>query len=110
MKKLPCLEVHSIPYFKKKFQKTTAISNASSSVTKSPRSHSRGKGALGVKFFWRWALHFGRMDVLLYNTPIFWTLPLHLEGWNLPFLMELWDIVFLKNIYLQKIRVQRIFV
>jgi hypothetical protein len=89
-KKLPCLEAHSIPYSKKKFQKTTAIWDASSSVTRSPKSHFGGKGALGVKKIWRWAWHFGRMNVL-YNTPIFWTLPLYLEGWNLPFLMELWD-------------------
>jgi hypothetical protein len=36
-------------------------------------------------------LTFGRM---VYKTPIFWTLPLHLEGWNLPFLIELGFFIF----------------
>jgi hypothetical protein len=49
MKKLPRLQAHSIPYSQKKFQKITAILDASSSVTKSPKSHFGGKGALGVK-------------------------------------------------------------
>jgi hypothetical protein len=45
VKKLPCLEAHSIPYSQKKFQKITAILDASSSVTKSPKSHFGGKEA-----------------------------------------------------------------
>ena len=37
----------------------------------------------------------------VYNTPIFLTLPLHLELWNLSFLMELEDFIFSKiRIYL----------
>jgi hypothetical protein len=48
VKKLPCLEAHSIPYSQKKSQKITAILDASSSVTKSPKSHFGAKGALGV--------------------------------------------------------------
>jgi hypothetical protein len=49
VKKLPCLEAHSIPYSQKKFQKITAVLDASSSVTKSPKTHFGAKGALGVK-------------------------------------------------------------
>jgi hypothetical protein len=49
VKKLPCLEAHSILYSQKKFQKITTILDASSSMTKSPKSHFGGKGALGVK-------------------------------------------------------------
>jgi hypothetical protein len=48
VKKLPCLEAHSIPYSQKKFQKITAILDASSSMTKSPKSHFGAKRALGV--------------------------------------------------------------
>jgi hypothetical protein len=28
------------------------------------------------------------------SSPVFWTLPLHLEGWNLPFLMGLGNFIF----------------
>jgi hypothetical protein len=33
-------------------------------------------------------------------SPIFWTLPLHLEGWNLPFLIELEDFIFFQILFL----------
>jgi hypothetical protein len=49
VKNLPCLEAHSIPYSQKKFQKIIAILDASSSVTKSPKTHFGAKGALGDK-------------------------------------------------------------
>jgi hypothetical protein len=49
VKKLPCLEAHSIPHSQKKSQKITEILDASSSLTKSPKSHFGAKGALGVK-------------------------------------------------------------
>jgi hypothetical protein len=49
VKKLPCLEAHIIPYSQKKFQKITATLDASSRVTKGPKTHFEVKGALGVK-------------------------------------------------------------
>jgi hypothetical protein len=49
MKKLPCLEAHSIPYFQYKLQKITTILDASSRVTKSPKSQIGGKGAFQYK-------------------------------------------------------------
>jgi hypothetical protein len=36
----------------------------------------------------------GILGEWVYNTPIFWSLPLHLGGWNLPFLMVLGDFIF----------------
>jgi hypothetical protein len=39
----------------------------------------------------------------LYSTPIFWSLPLHLEVWNLPILMELGDFIFFKILFLLKL-------
>jgi hypothetical protein len=45
----------------------------------------------------------GILGVWVYNTPIFWTLPLHLGGWNLLFFMELGDFIFFH--FLAKIRV-----
>jgi hypothetical protein len=56
VKKLPCLEAHSIPYSQKKFQKITAILDASSSVTKSPKTHFGAKRALGVNSLFRFSL------------------------------------------------------
>jgi hypothetical protein len=49
VKKLPCLEAHSIPCSQKMFQKIIAILDASFTVTRSPKIHFGGKGALGVK-------------------------------------------------------------
>jgi hypothetical protein len=43
-------------------------------------------------FFTSFLCHEDRLGILgewMYNTPIFWSLPLHLGGWNLPFLIEL---------------------
>jgi hypothetical protein len=36
----------------------------------------------------------------VYNTPIFWALPLHLEGWNLSFFMELRYFIFFQKMFL----------
>ena len=55
-------------------------------------------------FYFSFLFFFGVMrkfgdgpDILeewVYNTPIFWSLPLHLKVLNLPFLMELGDFIF----------------
>jgi hypothetical protein len=49
VKKLPSLEAHSIPYSQLKFQKITAILDASSKVTKSGQNCFGEHGPLGVK-------------------------------------------------------------
>jgi hypothetical protein len=49
VKKVPCLEAHSIPYFQKKFQKITKFLDSSIHITKMP-TNLFGKGrALGIK-------------------------------------------------------------
>jgi hypothetical protein len=49
VKKLHFLEVHSVPYSQKKFQKITAILDASSKVTESGQNRFGEHGPLGVK-------------------------------------------------------------
>jgi hypothetical protein len=52
----------------------------------------------------------GILGEWMYSTPIFWTLPLHLEGWNLPFLMELRDFIFFQILFFIKIEYTRTFI
>jgi hypothetical protein len=35
----------------------------------------------------------------VYNTPIFWSLPLHLEVLNVPFFMEIGDFTFFQILF-----------
>jgi hypothetical protein len=51
-KKLPCQKLHSIPYSQLKFQKITAILDASSKVTKSGQNHFGDHSLLGVNLVW----------------------------------------------------------
>jgi hypothetical protein len=64
--------------------------------------HSRPQSPI-FWIFWIFEIFFGGLEnglglleEWMYNTPIFWSLPLYLEVLNLPFLMELGDFIFLK--------------
>jgi hypothetical protein len=54
------------------------------------------KKIMGFWVVWEWAWHLGER---VYITPIFWTLPLHLEGWNLPFFMEFGGFIFFEILF-----------
>ena len=61
--------------------------------------------------FWHFVILFwimkngpGILEEWVYNTPIFWTVPLHLEVWNLPFVMELGDFIVF-NLKIAKFRI-----
>jgi hypothetical protein len=41
----------------------------------------------------------GLLGEWVYNTPIFWSLPLHLEVLNVPFLMEIGDFTFFQILF-----------
>jgi hypothetical protein len=49
----------------------------------------------------RWATWIKRFErsLLRVSSPVFWTLPLHLEGGNLPVLMELRNFIFIQIIF-----------
>jgi hypothetical protein len=53
-----------------------------------------------LSFFWTYKELPGILGEWVYNTPIFWSLPLHLEVLNLPFLMEIGDFTFFQILFL----------
>jgi hypothetical protein len=58
---------------------------------------------LFITFLWKCGDGPGILEKWVHNTPIFWSLPLHLEVLNLPLLMELGDFIIFQILFLLKL-------